>query len=97
MRHRWLRMMIGTPSMASGRQTMLQRYLDGEIDEVTARRVAVHLEACRRCGLESATYTEIKRAVSTRSRAVPAEALQRLRAFATELADGGSATGAGGR
>lgn len=38
----------------------LQAYLDGHVDEVTARRVARHLEACRRCGLEAEVYTRIK-------------------------------------
>lgn len=37
----------------------LQRYLDGDIDDLTARRIMLHLEDCRRCGMEAATYTEI--------------------------------------
>lgn len=63
---------------------LLQSYLDGELDEVAARRVAAHLEACRRCGLEAATYSEIKRAL-TRHGAVPADAVERLRAFGEHL------------
>ena len=36
----------------------LQRYLDGDVDDLTARRIMRHLEDCRRCGMEAATYTE---------------------------------------
>ena len=50
----------GTKEMASCMQVMrvLQSYLDGQTDEMTARRVANHLEACRRCGLDAATYRD---------------------------------------
>jgi SAM-dependent methyltransferase len=34
---------------------VLQGYLDGEVDAVTTRQVAAHLERCRQCGLEAAT------------------------------------------
>lgn len=38
----------------------LQAYLDGEIDQATARRVGAHLEVCRRCGMSADTYRAIK-------------------------------------
>lgn len=41
---------------------VLQSYLDGEVDELTARRVGRHLEHCRRCGLNAETYEAIKEA-----------------------------------
>ena len=63
---------------------LVQAYLDGELDEVTARRVGAHLEDCHRCGLEAATYTEIKRALARRG-AVPPGAVARLRAFSYSL------------
>jgi anti-sigma factor (TIGR02949 family) len=63
---------------------VLQSYLDGELDEVTARRVAAHLEDCRHCGLEADTYTEIKKALAQRA-ALPAGAVERLRAFGENL------------
>jgi anti-sigma factor RsiW len=74
--------------MASCMQVMrvLQSYLDGHTDEVTARRVANHLEACRRCGLEAATYREIKAALARHAAAPDQAALDRLRAFGTALA-----------
>ena len=41
---------------------LLQSFLDGELDELASRQVARHLDDCRRCGMESETYEEIKRA-----------------------------------
>jgi anti-sigma factor RsiW len=67
----------------------LQRYLDGEVDEYTLRRVAAHLEDCRRCGLEAATYRSLKRALARRG-LVPADAAARLRTFAEQLVAGGT-------
>lgn len=68
----------------------LHRYLDGELDEVTARRLARHLEMCRRCGLEVRTYTEIKRALarSGHAAAVDQVSLARLQDFAEQLMEG---------
>jgi anti-sigma factor RsiW len=63
----------------------LQAYLDGEVDEATVRRVAAHLEYCRKCGLEATAYREIKRALATREQPAP-DALARLRAFGEQLA-----------
>lgn len=63
---------------------LLQSYLDGETDEVTARRVAAHLEDCRRCGLEASAYEEIRGALSRRGRP-DAQAVARLRAFGEAL------------
>ncbi|MFH9071369.1 anti-sigma factor family protein [Streptomyces alboflavus] len=63
---------------------VLQSYLDGETDEVTARRVAAHLEDCRRCGLEATLYEEIKNALARRQQ--PDElTLHRLRDFGAAL------------
>ncbi|MEV6055825.1 anti-sigma factor [Streptomyces sp. NPDC052107] len=63
---------------------VLQAYLDGETDEVTARRVAAHLEDCRRCGLQAETYQAIKSALSRRAEP-ETEAIERLRGFAEGL------------
>lgn len=66
---------------------VLQAYLDGESDEVTARRVAAHLEDCRRCGLQADTYRKIKEALSRRE-APDGDAVDRLRAFGESLMRG---------
>ncbi len=68
---------------------VLQSYLDGHVDDLTARRVSRHLEHCRRCGLEAETYQAIKDALARRGREVDAQTLERLRAFGTRLAEDG--------
>jgi anti-sigma factor RsiW len=45
---------------------VLQSYLDGEVDEATARRVAAHLEVCRRCGMSADSYRAIKASLARR-------------------------------
>lgn len=68
---------------------VLQSYLDGEVDAQTADVVAVHLEECRRCGLEAATYEAIKVALASGVEAghVPVDpaTLDRLHAFVASL------------
>jgi len=81
---------IGGPRMITCRQVgkLLQRYLDGDLDEARMVRLAAHLEDCRRCGLEAATYERIKTALADRHVPVPTESLARLRAFGEQLARG---------
>ena len=67
---------------------VLQSHLDGELDELLARRVARHLEMCMRCGMRAETYVEIKRALHRSAGSPPQDALDRLRAFGQELAEG---------
>lgn len=68
---------------------VLQSYLDGEADPPTSEAVAAHLEVCRRCGLEAATYREIKTAIAVAApgaeRPVDDDAVARLRHFADTL------------
>jgi anti-sigma factor RsiW len=65
---------------------LLQRYLDGEIDDLKAQRIARHLEECRRCGLKAETYAALKRSLHQSRPTLPPEAIERLRAFAEDLA-----------
>lgn len=74
---------------------VLQSYLDGHVDDLTARRVRRHLEHCRRCGLESQTYLAIKDAIARRGREVDPAAVERLRSFGERLAHTGPGEGAG--
>lgn len=78
---------------------VLQAYLDGETDEVTACRVAAHLEDCHRCGLETATYRAIKDTLA-RHEEPDADAAERLRGFGDALlrhaAEGGGEDRASG-
>jgi anti-sigma factor RsiW len=64
----------------------LDAYLDGQIpDEVTARRIAAHLDVCRRCGLEARTLTELKASLRRLAPKVDPGTLDRLRSFARGL------------
>lgn len=63
----------------------LQRYLDGDLDDLTARRIMAHLEDCRRCGMEATTYAEIKASLARRGTDIPDNAVARLRAFGERL------------
>jgi anti-sigma factor RsiW len=85
-----MKMWNGTITRMGCMRTMavLQSYLDGNVDEVTARRVAAHLEDCRRCGLEVEVYSEIKAALANKRDAIDPAALDRLQHFATHLAHG---------
>lgn len=78
------------PDVATCRETgqALQTYLDGELDDLSARRIAAHLDMCRRCGMAAATYTEIKAALARKVTSVDNLALRRLRGFADDLAAG---------
>ena len=68
---------------------LLQRYLDGVLDDDRADRLAAHLEACRRCGLEATTYERIKVSLAARGDSpLPADAIARLTQFAQDLAHG---------
>ncbi|MGW0733127.1 anti-sigma factor family protein [Streptomyces sp. NPDC002851] len=74
---------------------VLQSYLDGETDELTARRVAEHVEYCHRCGLEVAVYQEIKHALARHDIADPA-VVSRLRDFGEALVAAGPSAGPSG-
>lgn len=63
---------------------VLQAYLDAEVDDLTARRIAHHLEECRRCGMELEVYRTIKSRLA-RDGEVDREAFDRLRRFGEQL------------
>lgn len=83
----WWGRMRGDREVASCLEVgrVLQSYLDGQVDELTARRVSRHLEMCRRCGLEAETYTNIKAALARRGADVDPRAVERLKAFGRSL------------
>ncbi len=76
-------------AMASCREVgrVLQAYLDGQVDELTAQRVSAHLEACRRCGLEAHVYDELKQALARRSTRVDPSIVERVQAFGRDLVE----------
>lgn len=86
----WIRRRgLGPEASCAEVAAVLQSYLDGHVDEMTARRVSRHLDACRRCGLEAHTYQAIKDALARRRSDIDADALERLRSFGERLADEG--------
>ena len=74
--------------------TLLQFYLDGELDDARSARLATHLDDCRRCGLEADTYRRIKHSLAAHKNPVPADSLARLRQFGEQLARGDGASNA---
>jgi len=68
---------------------ILQQYLDDQLDEGAAARVADHLDECRRCGLDAESYREVKVALASRSRPPSPEQIERLTSFVTGLVTDG--------
>ncbi|WP_051858155.1 anti-sigma factor family protein [Streptomyces cellulosae] len=71
---------------------VLQACLDGETDEVTARRVVTHLDECGDCGLEARLYREIKNSLARQGQP-DGRAAARLRCFGESLPHTGPADG----
>lgn len=93
MKHRIMRLFGRTPPGGMGCHEVgesLQQFLDAELDD--AERISgieAHLEACRRCGMEAETYERIKSTIAAARPEIPADSLERLRAFGEQLARGG--------
>jgi anti-sigma factor RsiW len=82
--------LIGTRRQLSCHQVgeVLQTYLDRELDDGTAAKVAAHLEDCRRCGLELETYEALKASLQRGPAGLADDPVTRLRAFGERLARG---------
>jgi anti-sigma factor RsiW len=65
---------------------LLQTFLDGELDPSQRQRVVRHLDACRRCGLEAATYATLIDRLHGVARPAHPDAVARLEAFVEGLA-----------
>lgn len=66
----------------------LQSYLDGEVDEETARRMASHLDRCTDCDVEAEVYRKIKSSLNNASEPVDPDVLASLHAFSARLVAG---------
>jgi anti-sigma factor RsiW len=64
---------------------VLQSFLDGELDEDVARRVAAHLNLCRRCGMKADTYRAIKASLARRGPGWDDLTRRRLEEFARRV------------
>ncbi len=82
--------LIGTRRQMSCHQVgqVLQAYLDQELDDDAARKVAAHLEDCRRCGLERETYVALKASLQRVPADASVEPVARLREFGERLVRG---------
>lgn len=67
---------------------VLQSYLDNDVEDDFAEKIASHLEACRECGLELDTYRQIKSSLAGKMPEVDPAALERLRAFGAQITSG---------
>lgn len=67
---------------------VLQSYLDGEVDEATALKVASHLEGCAGCAPEALAYSRIKESLAAKSYAVDPKVLINLQTFGERVARG---------
>jgi anti-sigma factor RsiW len=66
----------------------LQHFLDDELDDRRSARLAAHLDACRRCGLEVDVYRQIKHTLADSAAPLSAESVARLREFGERLGRG---------
>lgn len=87
----FIRRLMGTAPELSCRQLgrLLQRYLDDELDDDSAEKVAAHLNDCRRCGLEAETYEALRVSLQRGPAGLADEPVARLREFGNRLARGG--------
>ncbi len=67
---------------------VLQGYLDGVVDEETAREVASHLSDCAICAPEATLYSRIKDSLSAKQLSVDPEVLAGLHTFGERVAKG---------
>jgi anti-sigma factor RsiW len=65
--------------------TVLQSYLDGELEPEDAGRVAAHLEHCDRCEIEAATVRRVIDAIQRQRPALDAGTYARLTGMIDEL------------
>ncbi len=87
---RWFRRTRSGPSCAEVME-VLQSYLDGEVDEETARRVSAHLDECVNCGPEAEIYRRIKASLHHHARPVDPAILAGLERFGRRIAHGDAA------
>lgn len=67
---------------------VLQGYLDGQVDENTAKRVAAHLDKCAMCGPEADLFVQIKDRLAISQQPVDPAVLASLRSYGQRVARG---------
>ncbi len=69
---------------------VMQAYLDGEVDERTAKKVAKHLDSCADCQYESSVYVDIKKSLAQPKIDPDPDVLAALSDFTRNLAASGN-------
>jgi anti-sigma factor RsiW len=64
---------------------MVEAYVDGELDEPTARAVRVHLRECWWCSADAETHRLVRATLRRRRDRTPPLAVARLRRFVRGL------------
>lgn len=84
---RWIRQMRRSAAVGRCHQIrpLVQAFLDAERDPLDAVRVADHLDACWRCGLDADSYRALKGALVGMRTTVDDVALRRLERFLDDL------------
>ncbi|MFW2380414.1 MAG: anti-sigma factor family protein [Acidimicrobiales bacterium] len=67
---------------------LLQQYLDGELSDEAARKIAEHLDHCTRCDQESEVYGKIKASIAAATEAPDQEVIERLERFGERVGNG---------
>ncbi len=67
---------------------VLQGYLDGEVDEETAKKVASHLHKCAHCAPEADLYSRIKESLASKQLVVDPDVMADLHAYGRRVANG---------
>jgi anti-sigma factor RsiW len=65
---------------------VINGFVDGQVEEGFAAKIAEHLEDCRRCGLDAEVYANIKQSLQSKPPTIDDEAMDRLREFGSKLA-----------
>ncbi len=80
-------MMMFRPGMSCKKMMkVIQSYLDGEVDEKVARKVAKHLNACVDCDEESTVFKNIKKSLANKPEHISPEILSSLTEFTKNIA-----------
>ena len=74
-----------TPSECREAAALLQRELDGALNATDIATLRHHLEVCRDCGLDAATYRAIKASLAQQAPASMTRQVVRLQQFAATL------------
>lgn len=86
---RWPRVRPGEMLPCPEVRRLMQRFLDGEIDDaIEVQAVVDHLDVCEPCGFEHDVYRRITAALHAHRPPLDETAVERLRAFGRGLVDG---------